>query len=153
MSLQQQTFASKMQELIDEHREDLSTEFVRVSMEACQKEYNNPTNFVFVRCYLRILDTYCEGCDCGCGECMPKQPARISVQKTRRITRLDLTAFEKVKAHISEHGDMDLSEGRFVEGIELFDVYVQWFTKQALEDMGLTEQQRDATSVVMIEMI
>ena len=146
MSSQQQTFASKMQELIDEHRENLSTEFVRVSMEACQKEYNNPTNFVFVRCYLRILDTYsrgCTDCDCTCTQ----SDVQITVQETLRIARLDLTAFEKIKAHISKRGDVELTQGSF-EG----DDFIRWFTYQAVEDMGLARDAR-TIRIVKIEQV
>ena len=58
-------FLSKMQELIDEHREQLSTEFVRLSMEECQKEFNkSPTEMIVVKIYFDKFST-----EQGCTEC------------------------------------------------------------------------------------
>ncbi len=42
MSSQQQTFASKMQELIDDHRDQVSDEFLRLAMKACKEAYDEP---------------------------------------------------------------------------------------------------------------
>lgn len=64
-----QSFASKMQELIDEWREQLSVEFVRLSMEECQQEFNRqPTEMEVVKIYFDKYEVVQDGCSECCNE-------------------------------------------------------------------------------------
>ena len=98
-----QSFASKMQELIDEHREVLSTEFVRLSMEQCQKEFNRkPTEMVVVKIYFDKYEAIQEGC-LGCCDvhvCVHTKWNNVAQIPTRLYAHIN----EYFKDPLSHHG-------------------------------------------------
>ena len=93
-----------MQELIDEHSESLSTEFVRVAMEACQQEHKEPTTSdkVWVRLHiLQCISTYDSDSD---GEDAVDEKTNISSQTSRRQVRITRNGYVQIKEEIDRKG-------------------------------------------------
>ena len=102
-----QSFASKMQELIDEHREGLSTEFVRVSMGLCQAEYNHPSSDrILVRCFIRHTRIH-EYAGALLAQSIPQRIKPIVTTSHTRLCRMDKVSFSRIKKRIKINGDVE----------------------------------------------